>query len=85
MDYRKRSIIKIDMTEYLKNILDDLPIKYQGEAIITVMNHIFKVNKTAHKPSKGDAHELHTIVEKLLFLCKISRPVILNGVELITT
>ena len=37
------------------------------------------------KLSEKDAQAFHTIVEKLLFLCKRARPNILTGVALLTT
>ena len=46
LDYRDHVKLKISMTDYLKNILDDLPRKYQGGAITPAVNHIFEVNKT---------------------------------------
>ena len=73
------------MTDYLKEILDELPDKYQGRGITPAANHIFEVNKTARKLSKKDNHAFHTIVEKLLFLCKKARTDILTRVAFLTT
>ena len=85
LDYRDHVKLKINMTDYLKNILDDLPRKYQGEAITPVANHIFEVNNTTCKLSKGYTQAFHTIVTKLLFLCNLERPNILTGVAFLTT
>ena len=60
--------MKIDMTDYQKKILDDLPDKYQGEAIAPAANHLFELNETACKLSERDAHVFHMIVAKLLFM-----------------
>ena len=38
LDYRESSKLKIDMTDYLKNILNDVPRKNQGEAITSEEN-----------------------------------------------
>ena len=65
--------------------MDDLPIKCQVEAITPAANHLFRLNKTARNMSKGGAQAFHTIVAKLLFLCKQSRPDILTGVTFLTT
>ena len=40
LEYHERGKVKIDMTDYLENILDDLPIKYQGKEITPAVNHI---------------------------------------------
>ena len=85
LDYRDQGKVKIDMTDFLKNILDDLPNKYQGRAITPAANHLFEFNKTTRKLSEKDAHAFHTIVEKLLFLCNRARPGILTGVAFLTT
>ena len=53
LDYHDHGKVKIDMTDYLKNILDDLPRKYQGGAMTPVVNHIFEVKNNTRKMSKG--------------------------------
>ena len=73
------------MMDYLKKILDDLPNKYQGRAITLAANHLFEVNKTTRKLSEKDAQSFHTIVAKLIFLCKRAQPDILTGVSFLTT
>ena len=55
IDYREQVKVKIDMTDYLKKILNNLSDKYQGGAITPVADHIFEVNDTARKLSKKDA------------------------------
>ena len=85
LDYQEQEKVKIDMTDYLKKIMDDFPDKYQGEAITPAANHIFGVNKTAHKLSERDSQAFHTIVVKVLLLYKRLRPDILDGVAFLTT
>ena len=64
LDYRDQCKVKTDMTDYLKNILDNLPNKYQGRAVTPAANHISEVNNTTRKLSDKDVREFHTIVEK---------------------
>ena len=73
------------MTDYLKNILNYLTIKYQGRVITPAENHLFKVNKTTRKLSKKCTQAFHTILAKLVFLCKQVRPDILTRVAFLTT
>ena len=61
IDYCKKGKVKIDMTDYLKKILDDFPDKYQGEAITPAANHLFEVNGTERNLSKMYAQAFHTI------------------------
>ena len=68
LDYREEGKVKIDMTDYLKKILDKLPKKYQGRSITPAENHLFEVNKTMRKIKNKDAQGFHTIMEKLILL-----------------
>ena len=70
LDYSEQGKVKIDMKDYLKKILDDLPDKYQGKSITPSAKHIFEVNDTVRKLSSKDAQAFHTIMAKLIFLCK---------------
>ena len=56
------------MTDYLKKILDDLPESQQDNAEV----------------KQEGAQAFHTIVEKLLVLCKRARTDILTGVDFFT-
>ena len=85
LDYNKEGKVKIDMTDYLKNILDELPNKYQGRAIAPAANHLFEVNNTTRKLSEKDAQAFHTIAAKLIFLCKQAWQDILTGVAFLKT
>ena len=85
LGYRVQGKVKIDMTDYLKKVLDDLPNKYQGRAITTTANHLFEVNNTTRKLREKDAQAFHTVLAKLLFLCKQGHPDILTGVAFLTT
>ena len=73
------------MIDYQNKIMDGPPDKYQGEFITLAANHIFEVNETAHKLRKSDAQAFHTIVAKILFMCKQAWPYILTKVEFLTT
>ena len=48
-------------------------------------NHLFEFNNTMRKLSDKDAQAFHTIVAKIIFLCKRARPDILTGVAFLTT
>ena len=85
LDYREQRKVKIDMTDYLLKILDNLPDKYQCRAITPAANHIFGVNETARKLSEKYTQEFYTIVAKFIFLCKRLRSDILTRVAYPTT
>ena len=68
----------------LSKKMDNMPDKYQGRSITPVEKNLFKVNEAARKLSKKDAQEFHTIVSKILFVCKRERTDILAGVTFLT-
>ena len=84
LDYREQGKVKIDMTDDLNKIPDNLTDKYQGRDTTPEANHLFKVNKTTRNLSEKDAQAFHTIVEKLIFLCKRSQTDILTRVAFLT-
>ena len=85
MGYYKEGKIKMDMKDYVKKILDELPKKYQGRSITPAANHLIKVNKTTRKLGKKDSQAFYTIVEKMLFMCKRAQPDILTKLALLST
>ena len=75
LDYTKRGEVKIEMIQYVQNMLDTFPIKFKdGDAVNTpAADNLFKVDGS--KPlEKNQAELLHTTVAKALFLCKRARP-----------
>ena len=85
LDYREEGKVKINTTDYLRKTLNDLSSKNQGWVIMPASNHLFEVNKTTRKLSEKDAQAFHTIVAKLLLLCKRERLDIVTGVAFFTT
>ena len=85
LDYRNQGKVKIDMTYYLKKILDYLSNKYQGRSITPAENHLFEFNKTKRKFTEKDAFAFRFIMAKLCFLCKRAGPEILTGVAFLMT
>ena len=67
LDYCEEGKVKIDMKDYLKNILDGLPNKYQGGAITPAANHLFEVNKNMWKLREKNSQTFHTIFDKTAF------------------
>ena len=68
LDYRVQGKVKINMTDDLKNIMNDLQDKYHGRAITPAGNNLFEVNENMRKLSEKDSQALHTIVATLLYL-----------------
>ena len=85
LDYCTQDKVKIYITEYLSKVLGDMQEKQKENAVPLATNYMFEVNNTAKNIIKEDAHILHTIVAKILFLRKWVLPNILTMVVFLTT
>jgi hypothetical protein len=75
----------ITMLQYIRNMLEEMPEEWTGEAATPTANHLFEVNPEAKQLDEENAQTFHRIVAKLLFLCKRARPDIQTGVAFLGT
>ena len=47
LEYTTKGKVRIDMNEYLDNIMIELPEKYKGAAVTPAAIHLFEVNENA--------------------------------------
>ena len=47
LDHWMQGGVKINVTEYLSKILEDVPQKHKGHLVMPVANHLFEVGKAA--------------------------------------
>jgi hypothetical protein len=75
LDYRKQGELKINMTKYVKNMLNDFPMKLgkKDVAKTPARDNLFNLGTGAKLDTKR-AEIFHTFVAKGLFLCKRARP-----------
>ena len=85
LDYTVKGKVKIDMREYIKSILEDLPSAFDGEAVTPAASYLFNVDDACKKLNQADSERFHHIVAQLLFLCKRARPDIQTAVAFLTT
>lgn len=85
LDYGITGKCRICMTDYVNEILDELPESMSGTAVTPAANHLFEVNEEAVKLSEADAQFFHHNTAKLLFLSKRARPDIQTAVAFLTT
>jgi hypothetical protein len=74
IDYRVDGKVKFTMTDYIQNMLDEIPTDMRGEAATPAANHLFEVNEDGEKLDEETAQLFHHYVAKLMFLCKRARP-----------
>ena len=73
-DFNEKGKVKIDMSEYVKNMLEDFPEKLNSSDIVAMpaTDNLFNHGQ-GKKLDKADAEAFHMMVAKALFLCKHAR------------
>jgi hypothetical protein len=74
LDYSEEGRVKILMTQYINEILDELPIDMSGEAPTPAAQYLFQSNQDARKLDNEGKEMFHWNVARLLFLSKWARP-----------
>ena len=74
LDFSKGGAFIVDMEEYLKEILKDLPEDMNGTVTTPAADHVFKVRDNAPKMNKERAEFSRRVVAQLLFVAQRSRP-----------
>jgi hypothetical protein len=86
IDYGVPGKVKFTMIDYVKNMLNELPLDMAGEALTPAPSHLFKININDGKPLDDErAIMFHHNVAKLLSLCKRARPDIQTAVAFLST
>ena len=85
IDYSDKGKVKIDMKDYIENILKEMPDDMAGVAPTPAANHLFDVNTDAPKLNEAKKEFFHHVVAQLLFLCKRARPDIQTAIAFLCT
>jgi hypothetical protein len=84
LDYSVPGEVKIDMTDYVKEMIKEFPQELPGKSKSVASENLFKVDQ-GKQISKLKAEAFHTFVAKALFLCKRARPDINPAVAFLCT
>jgi hypothetical protein len=84
LDYNIPGVVKIDMVDYVKGMIEDFPEEVQRTSSPWNSN-LFKVDTKSPKLAKEQAEQFHTFVAKGLFLCKRARSDIQPAIAFLTT
>ena len=85
IDYSIKGKVKFTMIDYIKNMLEELPVDMDGTVTTPASSHLFEVNEDAEKLSAKMGEVFHHNTAKLLFLCKRARPDIQPSVAFLCT
>jgi hypothetical protein len=85
IDFSKKGKVIFRMTDYIQNMLDELPNDFDGTAATPATSYLFKTRECAAKLSMELSEFFHSNVAKLLYLALRARPDILVAVAFLTT
>jgi hypothetical protein len=85
LDYSSAGSVKIDMTEYVKMVLHDLPKDMVGVASTPAALHLFTINPEAEKLNESDKSLFVHYVMQLLYLSQRGRPDIRTAISFLCT
>ena len=66
-------------------MLEDIPVNFAGELVMTASAHIFDTNEETDKLDLEKAAELHHLIANNIFLCKMAHTDILLVTGFIST
>ena len=85
LDYTEPGAIKVDMTQYIEKMLDEVGDRMDGIAKTPAANNLFEVRPDSPFLDKEKADFFHSTVAKSLFLCKRGRPDIQTAMSFLCT
>jgi hypothetical protein len=85
LDYSEPGHVKLDMTEYVTKVIDEMPENMAGTATSPAADHLFKIIEGIDPLDEATSKFFHATVAKLLFLCKRGRPDIQTAIAFLCT
>ena len=85
LNYSEDGVVKIDMRDYVKKVLDEMPEKMDGTATSPAAEHLFQIQDNIELLDETTSEFFHATVAKLLFLCKRGRPDIQTAIAFLCT
>lgn len=85
LDYTSPGVLKLDMTQYVKTMVEDFPLKLTGTGMFPWSNKLFTVDPKSKKLDDERTSIFHTFVMKGMFLCKRARQDIQPGIAFLST
>jgi hypothetical protein len=85
LDFSEDGVVKIDMQDYVKKVLGEMPEDMDGTATSPAAQYLFQVKEGIELLDKTKSEFFHATVAKLLFLCKRGRPDIQTAIAFLCT
>ena len=84
LDFSNEGKFVVDMEDYLKEMINDLPDDMDGMATTPAADHLFKVRDNAPKLNETKADLFHRVTAQLLFVAQRGRPDLRTAVSFLT-
>ena len=85
LDFNIPGVLKVDMTSYVKSMVQEFPAKLSGKTRAPWNENLFRVDATSKKLDEATAKVFHTFVMKGMFVAKRARQDILPGIVFLAT
>ena len=85
LTYCENGTVKVGMTDYIKNMVDEFQEEIKGTAATPAQEHLFSVDESDKKLDKDHSAWFHTAVANGLFACKRARPDIQLAIAFLST
>ena len=85
LDFSEKGSVKIDMTKYMKQLVEDFPDKLNDYAPGAWTQGLFDVDPKSPKASPEKANIFHQFTMKIMFAAKRGRQDLLTGVSFLST
>jgi hypothetical protein len=76
--FSKEGKVVFRMTDYIQNMLDELPYDFDGTAITPATSYLFKTRESSEAQLGSVGAAVYSNVAKLLYLAQRARPDILD-------
>ena len=84
LDFSTPGELTVDMVDYIKSIIADMPKDMEGKAKTPAGCHLFKVNDNPVLLDKEKSVIFHRMVMQLLYLCQRGRPDVRTAIAFLT-
>jgi hypothetical protein len=85
LDYSRPGVLQVDMTKYVKSMIEDFPLKLEGIGTFPWTAKLFTVDTKSKRLDDERASVFHTFVMKGMFLSKRARQDIQPGIAFLAT
>jgi len=85
LDFLIPGVLQLDMTPYVKSMIEDFPDELNGKSKTPWNENLFKVDTTSKQLDPERARVFHTFVMKGMFLCKRARQDVQPAVAFLAT